>query len=121
NRSGPSVAGAATLAPRPSAGHCVPQSTNSIMGALVRSIRMRLRICAIGLGLALGVCISARAQDHSALNGFWEARAIGDDSGGFSDAFGKVPKAPLRSDIKPLPRIMNAGAVYGGKMPVDGS
>jgi hypothetical protein len=82
---------------------------------------MRLRIYAIGLGLTLGVCFSAHAQDHSTFNGFWEARSTADESGGFSDAFGKVPKAPLRSDIKPLPRIMNAGAVYGGKMPVDGS
>jgi hypothetical protein len=66
------------------------------------------------------VSMTALAQDHSAYNGFWEARYTG-GGGNPSDIFGTVPKAPLKPGVKPLPLIVPAGALYGQKMPVDGA
>lgn len=82
---------------------------------------MRVGVCLIAVSLGLCACTCSRAQDHRAFNGFWEARATEGGSGNFSEVFGKVPKAPLRADVKPLPRIRNTGAAYGARMPVDGS
>jgi hypothetical protein len=55
--------------------------------------------------------------------GFWELKFVEGVSGSpaFGDVFGKVPRAPMRSDIGPMARPQREHPAYGAKDPVDGS
>jgi hypothetical protein len=57
------------------------------------------------------------------LEGFWEPKFVEgvSESPAFSGVFGKVARAPLRSDIGPMPRPQREHPAYGAQDPVDGS
>ena len=65
----------------------------------------------------------AKARNTPNLEGFWEPKFVEgiSNSPDFSGVFGKVERAPLRSDIGPMPRPQREHPAYGARDPVDGS
>jgi hypothetical protein len=65
----------------------------------------------------------AKAANTPDLEGFWEPKFVEgvSNSPEFSQVFGKVERAPLRSDIGPMARPQREHPAYGAQDPVDGS